>query len=415
VRYDIFFSISQTPVDGHTPSEAQMFRNFMDQAQAADRLGFGVGWVAESHLSSEVQKGNSQPVIPHWEGEVGLNADVLQLAHVVYARTERLELGSAIMNILCMGGPVAHAERVSVFGALHGLDPAETRKIHVGFAAGRFDFMNRASGIVPRDAVEEAAGRALKGVVFREAAEVFVRLLNGETLNSEMIPRPSLTRQTFRSDEDWERVVRAAAERDGGGAPIEAVELAHRWSFENLKIVPKDWRRDLVQLVIGSHEPALQEYINRFAAVQVFNLSITRTDVIEDAHRRMALAYHPDGGPWTRACMPRTTFVFLNEQPGSTPTARSAAAREEATKALSAYWKALQGTIDPTRVAKAADNALIGNADEVAAQMVERFHRDDRLMLWFDFFNHDSLRVIANMEAFMREVVPRVADRLGAA
>jgi alkanesulfonate monooxygenase SsuD/methylene tetrahydromethanopterin reductase-like flavin-dependent oxidoreductase (luciferase family) len=411
VQYDIFFSISQTPVDGVTPTEATMFRNFLEQAEAADRLGFGVGWIAESHLSSQVQKGNSNPVIPHWEGEVGLNADFLQLAHTVYARTERLELGSAIMNILCMGGPVAHAERVSVFGALHGLDPAESRRIHVGFAAGRFDFMNRASGIVPRDAVEEAIGPALKGVVFREAAEVFVRLLNGETLNSSMIPTPAVTRANFRSDEHWDRVVAAATERDG--EPSERIELAHRWSYENLKIVPQDWRRELVQLVIGSHEPAMQEYVNQFAPVQVFNLSITRADVIEDTHQRMAAAYNERGGDWTRGHMPRTTFVFLNEQPGLTPAQRSEAAHAEAKKALGAYWKALQGTIDPARVEKAAANALIGNAEEVAAQMVQRFHTEDRLMLWFDFFNHDSARVVANMEAFMREVKPRVTAARG--
>ena len=34
MNYDIFFSISQTPVDGVTPSEAQMFRNFFDQVEA---------------------------------------------------------------------------------------------------------------------------------------------------------------------------------------------------------------------------------------------------------------------------------------------------------------------------------------------------------------------------------------------
>ena len=411
--YDIFFSISQTPVDGHTPTEPEMFRNFIEQAEAADRLGFGVGWIAESHLSSQVQKGNLNPVIPHWEGEVGLNADFLQLAHAVFARTERLELGSAIMNILCMGGPVAHAERVSVFGALHGLNPDEQRRIHVGFAAGRFDFMNRASGIVPRDAVEEAVGPALKGVVFREAAEVFVRLLSGEVLNHTKIPTPTVTRSNFRSDEHWDAVLAAAAERDGSAS--DAVSLRHRWEYEDLKIIPQDWRRELVQLVIGSHEPAMQEYVNRFAPVQVFNLSITRPDVIEDTHRRMEAAYHGAGGAWTRGHMPRTTFVFLNEQPGLSPSQRSAAAREEANKALSTYWKALQGTIDPARVAKAADNALIGNAEEVAAQMVERFHPEDRLMLWFDFFNHDSARVVANMEAFMREVVPRVEAAGGGA
>ena len=144
MQFDIFFSISQTPVDGHMPSEAEMFRNFFDQVQAADELGYGVAWVAESHLSSEVQKRNKHPVIPHWEGEVGLNVDFLQLSHQVFKRTRRIETGAAIMNILCMGGPVTHAERVASFCALHGVDSDESRKIHVGFAAGRFDFNNRA-------------------------------------------------------------------------------------------------------------------------------------------------------------------------------------------------------------------------------------------------------------------------------
>jgi len=141
----------------------------------------------------------------------------------------------------------------------------------------------------------------------------------------------------------------------------------------------------------------------------VFNLSITKPEIIEDTHRRMQRAFHPDGGAWERACMPRTVFVFLNEQPHLGPEARRRAARDEAREALGAYWTALEGTLDPAKVAGAADNALVGDADEVARQMTERFHRDDRVMLWFDFFNHDSARVIANMEAFMHAVVPRLS------
>src|SRR5688500_17332042 len=154
MEFDVFFSISQTPVGGAAPDEAGMLRNFLEQAQAADRLGYGVAWVAESHLSSEVQKGNPDPVIPHWQGEVGLNCDILQTAHAVFRRTQRIEVGSAVMNILCNGGPVAHAERIAYFLALHGLDPAERRRLHVGFSAGRFDFMNRAYGIAPKTATE---------------------------------------------------------------------------------------------------------------------------------------------------------------------------------------------------------------------------------------------------------------------
>jgi hypothetical protein len=389
-----------------------MFRNFFEQVEAADELGYGTAWIAESHLSSQVQKGNKRPVIPHWEGEVGLNCDMLQLAHQVFSRTKRIEVGSAVMNILCMGGPIAHAERVSVFCALHGLNPTERRKIHVGFAAGRFQFMNEASGIVPRDGVEQAAWPAMKGIIFKEAAEIFCRLLRGETLSSDDIATASLTRSNFRSDEDWIRVQEAAVERDTLSDVPEEIALARRWDFEPLKIVPQDWNRDLVQLIAGLHEPALQEFVNQFMPVQVFNLSITQPEVIEKTHERLAACYHPDGGSWERGHMPRTTFVFLNEEPGLTPEERSAAAHEEARLALSTYWKALQGTLDPSKVEKAASNALIGNAEEVASQMIERFHPEDRLMLWFDFFNHDSKRVVSNMRAFMEKVTPLVEERL---
>jgi hypothetical protein len=51
---------------------------------------------------------------------------------------------------------------------------------------------------------------------------------------------------------------------------------------------------------------------------------------------------------------------------------------------------------------------LIGNPEQVAAQALARYHPEDRLMTWFDFFNHDSARVIRNMEAWMEQVVPLI-------
>lgn len=402
MEFDVFFSISQTPVAGVCPSEAQMFGHFFDQVEAADRLGYGVAWIAESHLSSEVQKRNRQPVIPHWRGEVGLNADFLQLSHRIFQRTRRIETGSAVMNILCNGGPIAAAERIAVFCALHGLEAAERRRIHVGFSQGRFEFMNRAYGLRPRDPVEEEAWPALRGQVFAEACEIFLRLLRGDVLCSDDLRATVLTRAHFRNDEDWDRVRRAA------GEPAAArVAVRRRYEFEHLKLVPQDWRRELLQLLIGSHDAWLQEETNRILPVQVFNLSITRPEVIEDTHRRMTAAYHPTGGPWRRSYMPRTVLVFLNEEPGLTPGQRRARAQEEAQVALGAYWNALEGTLDPKKLESAADNAVIGNADDVAAQIARRFHPQDRLMLWFDFFNHDSARVIRNMEAFMHAVAPR--------
>ena len=106
--------------------------------------------------------------------------------------------------------------------------------------------------------------------------------------------------------------------------------------------------------------------------------------------------------------MPRTVMVFLNADQTLSAEAQSDAARTHATKALSAYWSALQGTIDPNKLEKAANNALIGNPSEVAQQIVERFHPEDRLMLWFDFFNHNSAHVIEMMTVFMNQVSPLV-------
>jgi alkanesulfonate monooxygenase SsuD/methylene tetrahydromethanopterin reductase-like flavin-dependent oxidoreductase (luciferase family) len=389
MELDIFFSISQTEVRGYMPSEREMFRNFFEQVELADELGFGTAWVAESHLSTEVQKTNPGAVIPHFVGEIGLNTDILQLAHRIFARTKQIGVGSAIMNILCNGGPIAAAERVKTFLSLHGLDENERRLLTIGFASGRFPFINIPYGIVPRNPVEAAAWPVVKNKIFEEATEIFLRLLRGETLSEERIARRSLRRADFRTDADWQRVV------DAHGTPADEIPLEARWHFPNLKIVPQESRMDLLRLSIGSHDPATQLFANTILPVGVFNLSITPGDEIEKTNERMATGYHPDRGGWQRRLMPRTVLVFINDDP--------AAAAAEAREALSNYWKALEGTLDPAKVERATNNALVGDAAAIREQM-KRFHPDDRLMLWFDFNNHDSKRVMKNMRDFVEKV-----------
>ena len=408
--YDVFLSIAQTPVDDITPDEDTMFSNFFEQLEAADKLGFGTAWVAQAHLSTEVQKMNKQPVVPHWEGEVGLCTDFFQLAHLMFAKTKNINVGSAVMSLLTHGGPVGIAERVGSFLALHGLDKDEKRKLRIGFSAGRFEFMARPYGIVPRDIVEEAAWPALRGQIFAEACEIFLRLLNGEIVNSDVIRKTVLTRSNFRSDEDWQNVQKAVIERDSISNSPDSITIPNRYVFEDLKNIPQAWNRDLLDLILGSHDPSLQKEINEIRPVKVFNLSITPPEVIEATHERMSKCYHSDGGPWSRNYMPRTLMVFVNDEQNLSETERTKAAKEEAEKSLSSYWGALEGTIDPMKVSKAADNSVIGNVEEVAQQIAERFHPDDCIMAWFDFFNHDSPRVIRNMEAFMNKVVPRVEE-----
>jgi len=407
--FDVFFSISQTPdTSGYTPSESEMFSNFFEQVELADELGFGVGWVAQAHLSTEVQKRNSKPVVPHYPGEVGLCTDFFQVAREMFARTNRMDVGSAVMSILASGGPIAQAERVGSFLALHGLDPEESRRLHIGFSAGRFEFMARPYGIVPRDAVEEAAWPALRGQIFAEASEIFLRLLKGEVVSGDMIRPTILTRDNFRSDEDWGRVQQTVISEKGLDSIPDSVEIDRRYDFEEIKTIPQDWRRELLNLVLGSHDPSLQVEVNEQLPVQVFNLSITPPHIIDQTHERMAESYHPDGGTWNRSMMPRTVMVFVNDEEGLTPEEQDEAAMQEAKAALETYWSALEGTIDPSKIEKATDNAVIGNVETVGQQIIDRFHPEDRLMCWFDFFNHDSERVMRNMAAFMTKVVPRV-------
>ncbi len=403
MQFDVFFSICQVAVDGYKPSERVMMENFFEQARAADRLGMGTAWLAESHLSSESQKKNPGAVIPHFDGEIGLNVDFLQLAHRIFSTTERLHVGSAVMNILCNGGPIAAAERVRAFLLLHSLARGESRRLEVGFAQGRFPYINAPYGIVPRSPAEAAGWEVLKNKIFMEATEIFLRLIRGEELSSQDIEsaRKQLVRADFRKDLEWESVLAAH------GSRAEAVPVAPWWRFDKLKIIPQEAPLDLLRLTIGSHDAASQVFANRFLPVGVFNLSITSRDVVESTHQRMLKAFHPKGGPWTRSHMPRTTLVFINADAGASSTERNARARAHAHKALAAYWTALEGTLDPRKVESASDNALIGDPDAIEAQMRERFDPEDRLMLWFDFFNHDSKQVVRDMELFMREVAPR--------
>ena len=409
MEFDIFFSISQTPdSSGYKPSEREMFSNFLEQAVKADELGFGVGWIAQAHLSTEVQKTNSRPVVPHYPGEVGLCTDFFQIASMVLSRTSNMEVGSAVMSILASGGPIAQAERVGSLIALHGLKKEERRRIHIGFSAGRFEFMARPYGISPRNALEEVAWPALRGQIFAEASEIFLRLLSGEVIDSSMMRETVLSRSNFRSDGDWDNVQKAAMKLLGMNSMPDSISIPRRYDFESIATIPKEWRRDLLNLVIGSHDPALQIEVNKWRPVQVFNLSITPPDVIEETHKRMSANYHKDGGEWRRSMMPRTVMVFVNDEPGLTDEQKSIMAKQESKSSISTYWSALEGTIDPGKVEKAVNNAVIGNPEEVAIQLKQRYHPDDRIMCWFDFFNHDSDRVMRDMEAFMTKVVPIV-------
>jgi alkanesulfonate monooxygenase SsuD/methylene tetrahydromethanopterin reductase-like flavin-dependent oxidoreductase (luciferase family) len=390
MRFDVFFSICQTPVDGYTPSERVMLENFFSQAELADALGVGTAWVAETHLSCQTQKLNPGAVIPHFEGEIGLNTDILQVAHLLFARTKKIHVGSAIRNIQCNGGPIAHAEAIRTFLSLHSLRAQEARQLDIGFASGRFPFTNIPYGVRPRNELELAAWPVLKGKIFQEAAEIFLRFLKGEEFAAKDVTPKVLKKSDFRKSGEWEKV-RSLSTAD-------AIEIPSFWNFDQVGVIPRESPLELLRLTIGCHDLETQIFANRFMPCGVFNLSITPAPQIEATHAAMQKSFHPAGGTWTRAHMPRTALVFLDPN--------RAKARERAEKAMSNYWRAIEGTLDPEKVRNAVDNALVGDAAEITEELRLRFHPEDRLMLWFDFNNHDNSDVKRAMREFMEKVAP---------
>ncbi len=411
MKYDIFFSICQTEVDGYLPSERVMWENFFDQVKLADQLGFGTAWLAETHLSCQIQKENPGAVIPHFKGEIGLNTDILQLAHLIFAQTKNLNVGSAIRNILCNGGPIAHAEAVKTFLTLHGLNNNESRVLELGFAAGRFPFSYSAYGIKPRDQLEEVAWDVIKNKVFQEATLLFLRLLRGDCIASHEIGPLYLRPNDFRDPVVWEKVKLLAKEDQKRWQGDQILHLPF-FVFEKVGVIPFEAPMSLLRLTIGSHDSETQKLANEILPTGVFNLSITPGEVIEETHCRMKKDFHPSGGAWTRAHMPRTALIFLEGSEDLSLEKQSAAARSQAQKAWQNYWVAMEKTLDPKKVAHAVENSIAGNPEEVAQAIVKKYHPEDRLMLWFDFNNHNNAKIKESMKIFMEQVRPRVAQLL---
>ena len=88
---------------------------------------------------------------------------------------------------------------------------------------------------------------------FHGGCRIFLRLLRGDVINSEMIQPTVLTRGNFRSDEDWIAVQDAAVEFEALSRPQE-VHIPSRYVFEDENC--SQFVGDLLGLVAGTHDPA---------------------------------------------------------------------------------------------------------------------------------------------------------------
>jgi len=402
MQFDLFHSLGRIDTLLPQVTDRQVFLDFFAQAKAAEDLGFGTVWVAESHFSSEVQKLHVEPVIPEFRGEVGLNNDSPQLAQALFERTRRIGFGTAIYNIVGgNGGPLGAADRVRSLAFLNGLRETP-RSLHIGIAAGRFPYINKPYGVVPRDPIEAALWPQYKRLIFLEALEIFLRLSNAETIASTELSRRTITRELFSNDAAWERALREVhgqVELTGGGIPYR-----ERWTFEPLRLVPDLPRADLarhVRFVLGSSDPLALDQAFQLDDIDIFNLSFTPPEQIDATHARMQARCAGVGRTWHRSRMPRTVLVFVDEDPKR--------AEERASKALDVYLAAMEGTVAAPEKQRLLSRALVGDAAMVREQLSpdnpRGIHPDDRLMLWFEYGQADSSAILQQMHYFANHVM----------
>jgi hypothetical protein len=377
MKFDVFSSLEQgMDTGGALRAPADTLRDYIRTVGVAESCGYWCSWTAESHYSTLEQRrllGNAAE-IPNWPAEICANTDFFSLALAVASKHPNIDLGSAITNIVAAGGPVVAAERVHLLDALASATQMPNT-FHIGMAGGRFDYLYRIAGLHPRNQAERQHWNAVKSAIAAEAAEIVVRLVQGNALCS---------------DELSSRVL---VNPDTGARQA----LKGRWTFETTRVAQSPVS-DRVQLYAASHNRDLYTELNQYRPVRALNLSITPSVEIDRNQRHLADVYHPHGGAWSRAFLPQTALVFLD--------ADRDAARRAAEAKLARYWSAMLGTVEQSKVDDSASNSLVGTPADIAEQIVGRYYPDDRLMLWFDFQYRDLGEVHDAVRRFAADVVP---------
>jgi alkanesulfonate monooxygenase SsuD/methylene tetrahydromethanopterin reductase-like flavin-dependent oxidoreductase (luciferase family) len=122
-------------------SEAQVYREHIEQIRTADAIGFDWVWLTEHHFSSA-------PYVPDVEGEYCVCASPFAMACAVSQITERVRIGSAV-KVLPLEHPLRTAEDAAMADILSGgrLD------FGIGLGYRRYEF----DGL--RIPLEEKSGR----------------------------------------------------------------------------------------------------------------------------------------------------------------------------------------------------------------------------------------------------------------
>ena len=159
-----------------------MLRHYFQQLACADELGFGTGWILK--LTFPPRHKNPAQNQSFLTGKVKSACARISLNSLEsFRRTSSIEIGSAVVSILASGGPIAQAaERIANLLSLHGLDERKQENFTSVSQQAALSSWLALTALSRATPVEEAAWPALRGQIFMEAAEIFLRLLRGDVI-----------------------------------------------------------------------------------------------------------------------------------------------------------------------------------------------------------------------------------------
>ena len=119
--------------------------------------------------------------------------------------------------------------------------------------------MARPYGILPRDLVEDTRLASASEVNYGKPAR-FSCACSAATFSLVKTPtRLCSLEPIFARMRIGEKVRAAARFSRGLSELVSSIPMAKRYAFEELKIIPQEWRRELLSPIVGSHDPRAQK------------------------------------------------------------------------------------------------------------------------------------------------------------
>lgn len=442
-KWDIFFSITKF-IKNDKPVE-QFLKEYLNLFIQADKLEYGVIWIAESHLSHTAQLAN-HPIVQckSFEGEIGIINNVILLIQHAINITKKIDFGTAIVN-LHAHNPVLLAESIAQL-IITGDFVTTNRKIHLGVSSGRFDYVNQAYGMYPVTALEKECWSVLSEKIYHKKLEIFLTLIQNKVISNGNFKPITLTDKDFQGDQWyslWNSVkkgqdkelfkITAKGTIEYFNNKILGIQYDDMSVVTNIKLCNQMLLDHLEIYLATENKNLIKKSYKLYSELNLMLLSITSSEFINKMHEYMQIELK--NSLWDRYRLPLTIIVIFSDEENPAVDFVEAeiehyfemmressieyskrdmlndmSAKIKAEKLIKDYWSAVEGTVEHKPSGDKLSNVVFGSPRKIAYDIKMRYP-NDKLLLWFDFDNSDMDYVERGMKSFMNNSV-RIYDAI---